>query len=195
MSDNTKLNSLLEEGETLLWSGVPQSYSLFDESHKKSTIITICWALAWGIFLVGGYYSLAVSKGIEIREGVMLFCIAVPAFIVWMAVSDRKRVKQLKYAVTDKRAIVLSDKPIVMHAADIDDIRIDKADNGNCHIRVGAPACKASPRKLPVLAYRGEYKDHGNDKIYTGLVFFNVSAEDEKIINNLLRPAASSAAA
>lgn len=191
MSDNTILNNLLEDGETLLWSGAPQPYGLFDESHKKSTITTICLALAWGVFFVGGYYALAVSKDVEIREGVMLFCASVPLFVIGMALSDKNKVKQLLYAVTDKRAIVVSDKPISLCAADIDNIRVDKADNGNCHIRLGSPAFKASPRKLPLLAHRGEYKDQENDRIYTGLVFFNVSAEDEKIIRDLLPSAAA----
>ena len=191
MSDNTKLNEILEQGETVMWSGVPQAYSLLGESYKKSTLITLCWALAWGIFLVGGYYALTISKNVEMQTGVMLFCAAVPLFIVWMSISDKNKIKKLFYAVTDKRAIILSDKPISMRIADIDDIRVDKADDGNCHIRVGTPTFKTSPRKLPLLAFRGEFSGQDNDKSYTGFVFFNVSGEDEKKIHSLLKPAAS----
>jgi len=191
MSDNSKLNTVLEEGETLLWSGVPQPYSLFDESHKKSTMITLGWALAWGILLVGGYYTLTATKDVEMRTGVMLFCMAVPLFIIGMAVTDKNKVQKLLYAVTDKRAIVLSDKPIAMRIADIDAIRVDEADNGNCHIRVGSPACKASARKLPIMAFRGEFSGQDNNKVHSGMAFFNVSAEDEKTIRDLLKPGAA----
>ncbi|SBW04102.1 hypothetical protein KL86DPRO_20258 [uncultured delta proteobacterium] len=118
----------------------------------------------------------------------MVFCVAVPLFVLWMPVSDKNKVKKLSYAVTDKRAIVLSDKPISVRIADIDAIRTDNADDGNCHIRVGSPAFKAPSKKLPVLAWRGESCDQGDDKKYTGLAFFNVNAEDEKIIRNLLTP-------
>lgn len=191
MSSITNLNNVLEQGETIIWSGIPQQYSLLGESHKKSTIISLCWALAWGIFLVGGYYALTISKGVEIQTGVMIFCAAVPLFIVWMPIADKRKVKQLSYAVTDKRAIVLSDKPISLPIADIDDLSIDKADDGNCHIRVGSSTFKTSSRKLPSLAYRGEFSGQGDDKTYKGLVFFNASAEDGKIVSNLLKPVTS----
>ena len=82
MSTNTNLNDVLEQGETIQWSGTPQPYSLFGETHKKSTITSLCWALAWGIFLMGGYYALTVSQGTEIQKGVMFFCAVVPLFIL-----------------------------------------------------------------------------------------------------------------
>ncbi len=194
MSDNSKLHSILEQGETVMWSGVPQPYSLFGESYKKSTIRTLCWALVWGVVLLGGYYALAVTKDVAIQKSILLFCAAVPVFIIGMAITDKNKVQKLVYAVTDKRAIVLSDKPISMRIADIDDIRVDDADDGNCHIRVGSPAFKASAKKLPVLAYRGESSDQDNT-VYKGLAFFNVSAEDQKTIRALLKPAAAPAQA
>ena len=190
MSDNTKLNEALDQGEVIVWSGTPQAYSLFGESYKKSTMITLGLALAWAVILVGGYYALTVSNNVEIQKGVMLFCIGVPIFIIGMAISDKNKIQKLAYAVTDKRAIVLSEKPISMRLADIDDVRIEKADDGNCHVRVGSPTFKTSMRKLPVLAYRGEFGGQGSDSSCNGLVFFNVSAEDERKIRDLLKPAA-----
>ena len=192
MSENTKLNNILEQGEVIRWSGVPQPYGLFDESRKKATLTTLCWALVWGVFLVGGYYALSVSKEAEIKTGVMIFCSIVPLFIVWRPISDRNKVKKLSYVVTNKRAIAVSQedsKPISMPLTAIDAVHMDKGDNGNCHVRVGSSVLKASSGKLPDLAYRGDFTSQGGDKTYKGLVFFNVSAEDGKTIHSLLKPA------
>ncbi|MDL2272617.1 hypothetical protein LJC23_06260 [Desulfovibrio sp. OttesenSCG-928-I05] len=192
MSDNTRLNSILEPGERIVWSGVPQAYSLFGASHKKSTMITLCWALGWAILLVGGYYALATAKNVEIKTGVMAFFIAVPVLVVGMAIADKGKVAKLLYAVTDKRAIILSEAPISMTIADIDAIRIDPADDDNSHIRVGSTTFTTSAKKLPFLAYRGE-KMPDSDKTYRGMVFFNVNAKDAKTLRDLLQPATPAA--
>lgn len=191
MNDTSRLNNILEQGEIIQWSGFPQPYSLFGESYKKSTIVSLGLALTWAVLLVGGYYALSITKGVEIQTPVMLFCVAVPLFVVWMYIADNKKVKRLSYVVTDKRAIVLSDKPISMPIADIDAIRVDEADNGDCHVRVGSAAFKTSSRKLPILAHRGEFIGEDTEKICKGLVFFNVRAEDEKKLRTLLKPTLS----
>ncbi len=191
-----KLNKTLEEGEVIRWSGVTQPYSLFDASRKTGTIISLCWALAWAVLSIGGYYAVALSNGAEISKGVIIFCLGVSAIIIWMPISDKSKVKKLSYAVTDKKVVIVSkenDAPIIMPLAAIDDIRIDKGDNGNCHVRVGSPVFKISSRKLPVLAYRGEYVDQDGQKVYKGMGFFIVRAEDGKAISKLLKPTLSPA--
>ena len=191
MRDNEIFNKFLEEGETVRWSAAPQPYGLFDETHKTSTLISLCWALAWGIFLVGGYYWLSVSQGQEIRKGIMAFCAVIPLMLAWGPVTDKNNVKKLRYAVTDKKIIVVysdTDKAFTMNTADVDELRFEKTVNGNCHLRLGSPVFKVSARKLTGLAFRGEFDTEGNDKIYKGLVFYNLSAEDGNAIHTLLKP-------
>ena len=193
MNDNANLIKALEEGETIRWSGAPQPYGLFDESRKTSTLISLGWALAWGIILVGGYCALvASSKSAELMKGVIIFLVAVSILIALMPLFDKNKIKKLLYAVTDKKVIIASqgdNKLFTMLIADIDELRIDEAGNGNCHIRMGASAFKTSIRKLPLLALRGESVSQDNKEIFKGLVFFNVSPEDGKAIGRLLKPA------
>lgn len=198
MIDNEKLNSALEKGETIKWTGVAQPYGLFDESRKSSTITSIVCALAWAVLSMGGYYALTRSNGADIKTGVMIVLLAISFIILWMPISDKSKIKKLTYAITDKRAIIVSkenNNPIAMNFADIDAIRTDKGDNGNSSVRVGSAVFKAAPRKLPGLAYHGEFVSQNDNKTYTGLVFFNVSAEDGRTISNLLEPAISAAKA
>lgn len=198
MNDNEKLNSALEQGETIKWSGVPQAYSLFDESRKKSTIFTVCCAAAWAVLSIGGYYAAVASSNADIKTGVIVFLLATACLIVWMPISDKGKVKKLTYAVTDKRVLIVSKEdrnPIAMPFSDIDAIRVDKADNGSCNVRVGSSTFKTSLRKLPSLAYLGRFTLENDNKSYTGLALFNVKDEDGKKISNLLEPAIASAKA
>jgi hypothetical protein len=193
MINNEKLNNILEKRETIRWSGIPLPYSLFDGSRKTSTLMSLYWALAWAILSILGYYAMTASSGAEIKTGVLIFLVGISIMIALMPVLDKGKIKKLSYAVTDKRAIIVSgenDNPIAMPLADIDDIRIDKTDNGNCHVRIGSPVFKMPVKKLPGLAFRGEFVDQDGKKKYQGLVFFNVSAEDAKMIGNLLKPGA-----
>jgi hypothetical protein len=190
MDKNESLNKALAEGETILWNGVAQPYSLFDESRRSGTIRSLCWALGWAIFSIGGYYYLAASNGTPISTGVILFLIGISLLIVWMPISDKSKIKKLTYAVTNKRVMVApkdSDAPLAMPIADIDAVRVEKADNGNCHVKVGSSVFKMAAKKLPVAAYRGEFIDQDGKKDYKGLVLFNVRAEDGKVISNLLK--------
>ena len=196
MINNEKINSVLEKGETIKWSGVPRPYALFDESRKKATIFTLCCAAAWAVLTMGGYYAVTASSGGDVKSGVMIFLLAISLLIIWMPVSDKGKIKKLQYAITDKRVLIVSGEnsnQIAMPIAYIDAVRVDKGDNGNCHVMVGSSVFKASPRKLPGLAYLGKYTGESDNKKYTGLVLFNVSDGDGKAASSLLESAISSA--
>ncbi len=192
MAITEKLHNLLQEGEIIRWSGSPQPYSLFDAGRRGGTILSICLAVIWAALSVGAYYALTVSKGGDISLGVVGFCLCISLLILWMPFSDKTRVKKLSYAVTDRNVFVVSaenTEPVVMPIKNVDAVRVDKGDNGNCHVRVGSGVFRASARKLPVMAHRGEYDDQNGKKVYKGVVFFNVTAEDGRIISNLLQKA------
>ncbi|MCC8190266.1 MAG: hypothetical protein LIP77_06455 [Planctomycetes bacterium] len=196
MITDEKLQSILENGETIRWSGNPKPYSLFDESRKRSTIITISVAVATAVILAGGYYAMTVSSGTEMKSGFLLFLLTIGLLIVWGPIADRIKVKKLSYVITDRNVISLStdnDAPVVLPLADVDAVRVDQGDNGNCHVRLGTAVFRASPKRLPVLAYRGEYDDLDGGKKYKGLVLFNIDAEEGKTVDALLRPAGAAA--
>jgi hypothetical protein len=194
MPDNDNFEKWLEEGENIHWSGSPQPYGLFDEVHKTSTLVALCWAVVWGAILVGGYYALSVSRDLEIKTSVMVICAAVPLLIAWSPVGDKSNIKKLRYAVTDKKMIVISSeggKECILPIMDLDAIRIEKAGDGTCHLRFGSSIFNVPARKLPSLAIRGEYEVSNNTRRYTGLVFYNVKTGDGETICDFLKPHAS----
>jgi hypothetical protein len=181
---------LIAEEDIIRWSGSPQPYGVFDEGHKISTLVTLCWAVSWGILLIGGYYAFCVARNLEIKTVVMIVCIAIPLLIAWAPVGDKNNVKKLLYKVTDKKITVTPSEGSREHAlpiSDIDLIRVEKAGEGTCHVRFGSATFKASAKKLIILAIRGEYKVQKDEKIYTGLVFYNISSSDGDVICDLLK--------
>jgi hypothetical protein len=175
----------LDEGEAVEWSGPPQPYTLLDEGHKTATYLSWFWAAVWGIFLVGGYYALCLSRELEIKTSAMVICAVVPLFILWGPAGDKGRIKKLLYAITNKRVLVVtegaagSDKPCIMPLSAIGTVRVERADQGTCHLRLGVSTFKTPARKLPALAVRGNFESNdSNEKIYNGLVLYNISDSD-----------------
>ncbi|MDR1731124.1 MAG: hypothetical protein LBR61_03425 [Synergistaceae bacterium] len=192
--DSEKLQKILEGGEIVRWSGSSQPYGLFDEAHKSFTMLSLMWALVWGIILVGGYFALCISRGLELKAVVMVVCAAVPLLIAWSPVGDKGNIKKLHYMVTDRKVVVSSsegERACSMPIIDIDAIRAEKAGSDTCHLRFGSSTFKASAKKLPALAIRGEFDTRDNNKVYTGLVFYNISVSDGNTICDLLKPAVS----
>jgi hypothetical protein len=194
MSVSKDVEKWLDEGEVVEWSGPPQPYRLLDEGHKTGTLISWFWALAWGAFLIGGYYSLCVSRDLEIKTSAMVICAVIPLFIFWSPVGDKNRIKKLRYALTNKKVLIVtedaasSDKPCVLPLTAIEAARVEKTDEGTCSLRLGSSTFKTSARKLPSLAIRGNFElSDGNEKTYNGLVFYNIRDEDGDAVCELLK--------
>jgi hypothetical protein len=194
MSVSKDVEKWLEEGEALQWSGSPQPYSLLDKGHKTATFISWFWAAVWGVLLIGGYYALSISRGLEVKTSALVICAVVPLFIFWSPVGDKNRIKKLRYAITNKKVLVAtegsagSEKPCVLPLAAIGAVRVEKADEETCNLRLGPSTFKAPARKLPPLAIRGNFEtSSSSEKIYNGLVLYNISDGDGETVCDLLK--------
>ncbi|MDR2113554.1 MAG: hypothetical protein LBQ62_10760 [Candidatus Accumulibacter sp.] len=191
-SDSDRLREILEKDETIRWSGSAQPYGIFDEAHKSSTLVSMGWGLAVGIFLVGGYLWLCISRDIEVKNVIIIFALGFALLILWSPISNKKRLAGIKYAVTDKRVIALSTgigKAFAMSLSSLDGVRIVPAGPGTCHILFGSSVAKASGKKLLSLTMHGQDAE-GEDKvkISRGMVFYNISTEAGNILRALLQP-------
>jgi hypothetical protein len=190
--DSNGLREVLEKDETVRWSGPTQPYGIFDEAHKRSTLVSIAWGLAVGIILTGGYLWLCASRNIEVKNVVLIFTLGFALLIVWGPISNKKRLAGMRYALTDKRVIAFATgigKALVMSLSALDAVRIVQAAPGTCHILLGSPVAKASGKKLLALTMYGRDAE-GEDKVKVskGMVFYNLSAEDGNTLRVLLQP-------
>jgi predicted membrane channel-forming protein YqfA (hemolysin III family) len=193
-NDGDKLRKLLEKDEAIRWSGSAQPYGIFDEAHKKSTLASIVWGLAVGAILTGGYLWLCASRNIEVKSVILFFTLGFSLLILWGPVSNKKRIAQMKYAITNKRVIALSagiGKAFAMSLPAPDAVRIVQAGPGTCHILFGSSVANASGKKLLALSMHGQDPE-GEDKVKTskGIVFYNISADAGNMLRALLQPQA-----
>lgn len=106
------IDDVLNNDEKVLWRGKPNAKSYVLAAMLKMLPIAIIWIIFDGAFIVG--ISIGMTRG-DIPLGVLGFVI--PFFLlhltpvwVWIAntVKAVKEVKNLEYAVTDRRIIIRS---------------------------------------------------------------------------------------
>ena len=64
-----KLQSVLEEGEQLLWSGRPEPIGTLQGLYKSAILRKILMIAAGIVILAGWYISAAVKNGVEVQPG------------------------------------------------------------------------------------------------------------------------------
>jgi hypothetical protein len=190
-NDSEKLREFLDKDETVRWSGSAQPYGIFDEAHKKSTLVSVIFGLAAGIFLAVGYLWLCVSRNIEVKNVILFFVLGFALLILWNPIANKKHLSRMKYAVTDKRVIAFSagiGKAFAMPLSALDGVRFAQAAAGTCHILFGSPVAKATGKKLMSLTMHGrDVEGEDKVKISKGMVFYNVDSEAGKTLRALLQ--------
>lgn len=111
MQKNT-IDDVLDGNEKVLWRGAPNSKSYVGASVLKMLPIALIWLIFDSTFIV--FISIGMSQG-QIPLAVLGFVI--PFFIlhltpvwIWLAntIKAIKEVRNLEYAITDKRVIIRS---------------------------------------------------------------------------------------
>lgn len=111
MQKNT-IDDVLDGNEKVLWRGAPNSKSYIGASVLKMLPIALIWLIFDSTFIV--FISIGMSQG-QIPLAVLGFVI--PFFIlhltpvwIWLAntIKAIKEVRNLEYAITDKRVIIRS---------------------------------------------------------------------------------------
>ena len=106
------VEDVLYDGEKVLWKGKPNAKSYVLAAMMRMLPIAIIWLIFDGAFIVG--ISIGISQE-SIPLGILGFII--PFFLlhlmpVWMWIGNTVRafreVKNLEYAITDKRIIIRS---------------------------------------------------------------------------------------
>ena len=108
-----KLNGILAEDETLLWSGAPEQFDMMSPAYKGKMIRKILLVIVGILGLSAWYISAAIANGVAVRPIAIVIC-ALP--FLYSIYNDFRDVKKLKndtlYAMTDRRMITVIDKTV-----------------------------------------------------------------------------------
>lgn len=100
------INTILKEGETLLWQGAPKEFETNDAEYKgKLKTSLIFWAVIC-VIIEACYISIAANveqkPNLLIVLGILVFC----GFFVLLNMTQARKIRKLQYALTDKNIII-----------------------------------------------------------------------------------------
>ena len=108
-----KLQSVLEEGEQLLWSGRPEPIVTLQGLYKSAILRKILMIVAGIVILAGWYISAAVKNGVEVQPIAIIVCALPFLYSIYNDFADAKVLRERTlYAMTDRRMITVVDKAV-----------------------------------------------------------------------------------
>ena len=149
---NDFFKEALKDGEELLWSGQCEKFETLDETHKKPYVTK---AIITAIVCIG-LVALFIAKNVD-NMAVLILLVAVCGFWVLISnFSDAKKLRKLKYAVTDQRILVyINDDFKSTRFIDIDSVSERKDKDGHTSFLFGAEAQTLKNNQLRGIAALG----------------------------------------
>ena len=169
---NDALKGILNENETLKWTGSPENIKLTDSANKTKVMIYFGIALVWVILSIVLYIPFALKTG---NTGIQLVIVLVimdciPILLVTSPIREMLGLRKSRYYITDKRVIVQgTDRVMSMVLNDGLRVRTEKSEGGLGHVLIGTAGDK-KPSAYRVTAVYGDL----DEKTVTGLAFYNI---------------------
>lgn len=157
------LKESLREDEKLLWSGRPEPVETLDKTHKipfiRNGIITALVTIGICVF----YIVLAAVKSVPVKSGVLIVVAACGIFLILRDLSDASKIrKQVFYAITDKRLMVITDSAKSVEYSAVSLAKLDTDADGHTSLLCGKDAIKTKPWKRRAAVLTGAVLDENN---------------------------------
>ena len=178
----SKLNDILREDETLLWSAAPEQVEMMSGVYKPAVMKKIISVVA-GIVLLGGWYIIAAMKnGVEVQLIAILVCALPFLYSIYNDFSDSKKLnKQTLYAMTDLRMITMIDKTVSsIDYAKIEGWKIDTDGDGVVSLLCGDDAIKGKESSRRAGAVCGAHVNMDTD-LCESYVMYGITADADVV--------------
>lgn len=148
---NDKIQSVLQPGETVKWSGRPENVKLMEAPYGVTNVIRFVCAV---LIIGAGYWLTGPGAGETIdHTQSMVFlgaCVIIGLYLLLDPIFVANKMKnQTSYYITDRRVITCYKKgdsvKIKMRMLDeLDEVSVDKLSNGNSVIYLGKKSKNAA---------------------------------------------------
>lgn len=174
-----KIDSILQPGETVKWSGRPQDVKLMEAPYGTSFIIRVVCAvliIALGIYLTGP----GAGTTMDATQGIvfLLICVVVGLYLILDPIYVMNKMnKGTFYYITDHRVITCfgsGDKVKKMKMRTLEElgeVTVDKLSNGHSLIYLG----KKNKRAPKVARTQFAFTDIQDKEEEMPLMFYSVS--------------------
>ena len=177
-----KLESILQEGEQLLWSGRPEPVGTLQGIYKTAILRKLLLIAAGIVILAGWYISAAVKNGVEVQPIAIIVCALPFLYSLYNDFADAKVLRERTlYAMTDKRMITVANDAVSgVEYAHIEDWKLEADADGVVSLVCGTDAVKAKAtarREAAVCGVRTNL-DTGMCESY---VMYGITADGDKV--------------
>ena len=180
-----KIDSILQPGETVKWSGRPQNIKLMEAPYGTSFVIRVIVAL---ILFAGGFYFSGPGAGATAKPldttVILCVCIIVGLYLILDPILvARKLTRTATYYITDRRVIACFAKGVhemtvkSRNLDELDEVTVDKLSNGNSVIYLG----KKTNRAVRKARIQYCYTDAQDKEENIPLMFYSVPNAQEAL--------------
>ena len=146
-----KLQSVLEEGEQLLWSGRPEPIGTLQGLYKSAILRKILMIVAGIVILAGWYISAAVKNGVDVQPIAIIVCALPFLYSIYNDFADAKALRERTlYAMTDRRMITVVDKAV-------SGVEYDMIVSAGAHIKGEYNTTPLLKEKMMLACLKGAY--------------------------------------
>ena len=149
----------LQQGEKILWSGKTENFDIFDATNKKPIILRAVLIIGIVSFVCAFYAYYALSGNIELKPALIwlaLFCAALGAVSGY---TNGKKLKKMKYVITNQRIISCVEVPKALKFSDIKEVEFKTDADGHTSVLFGKKAINAKEHQRRSLALLDPYID------------------------------------
>lgn len=141
-------NTVLENGEELLWYGRPEKFETMDKTHKSGVVRNAIIAVVVTIALIAGYIYAAGNNGAGIKSGIIIIIAAIGVYSVLSPfVHASSLSKKVIYAISNKRIFVCRDDVKGAAFDNFDCAALKKDEDGHVSLLCGKDAMKLAVPK------------------------------------------------
>jgi len=145
-------NIKLEQGETILWNGKPEEFTVLDATHKKYFIIKLVLSIIIFTVMITGHVLLSLKYGFALQLPIIIMLAVLAAILTFLSTSlfiKAKKVKKtVSYIITNKRLIVkqAAEKSVLLSA--IKEVRFYTDEAGHTSLLCGNKGIKIKGNKI-----------------------------------------------
>lgn len=149
----------LRDGEKVLWFGAPENFETLDRTHKNPLIKNAVRIMAVVVALCVIYVVYALTNGIELKPVLVVLALIFAIMGAASGFLQGKKMKRVKYAITDQRIISVLELPKSLEYSKIKEVCFETDADGHTSILFGEKAIKAKAHQRRSIALLDPYID------------------------------------
>ena len=145
-----ELKSALKDGEEILWQGKPESFVTLDKTNKKSFVIKAVITAVICVGLIIAYGAATIPQD-NFKLVLPLVVAGFGILIASSAFLDARRLRKMRYFITDERLLWISDSTRSIPYESIKEYLFSRDEDDHTSLLIGVDAVKKKSSRWRAL--------------------------------------------